>query len=92
MVNYRTKILGNQIGRDDVAMVAAFALYLTYLVCQLCGVAHGSGKKRKLLNDDDAQTALMVCLSDLQPIDHLLTGQISTGSSAKSHTPSPQQH
>ncbi|THX69727.1 hypothetical protein D6C97_10359 [Aureobasidium pullulans] len=55
----RTKILGNQIGRDDVAMVAAFALYLTYLVCQLCGVAHGSGKKRKLLNDDDAQTALM---------------------------------
>lgn len=76
MVNHRTKILGNQIGRDDVAMVAAFALYLTYLVCQLCGVAHGSGKKRKLLNDDDAQTALMVRLASPQLIEHTLMDDV----------------
>ena len=75
-VDHRTKILGNQIGRDDVAMVAAFALYLTYLVCQLCGVAHGSGKKRKLLNDDDAQTALMVRLTSPQLIEHTLMDDV----------------
>ena len=75
-VDHRTKILGNQIGRDDVAMVAAFALYLTYLVCQLCGVAHGSGKKRKLLNDDDAQTALMVRLASPQLIKHTLMDDV----------------
>jgi hypothetical protein len=75
-VDHRTKILGNQIGRDDVAMVAAFALYLTYLVCQLCGVAHGSGKKRKLLNDDDAQTALMVRLTSPQVIEHTLMDDV----------------
>lgn len=68
--------MGNQIGRDDVAMVAAFALYLTYLVCQLCGVAHGSGKKRKLLNDDDAQTALMVRLTSPQVIEHTLMDDV----------------
>ncbi|KAI4724931.1 hypothetical protein E4T49_07330 [Aureobasidium sp. EXF-10728] len=55
----RTKILRSQAGRDDIAMVGAFVLYLTYLVCQLMGVAHGSGKKRKLLDDDTAQTGLM---------------------------------
>ncbi|KAI5200443.1 hypothetical protein AUEXF2481DRAFT_43929 [Aureobasidium subglaciale EXF-2481] len=56
----RTRILGNQFGRDDVAMLAAFALYLIYLICQLSAVAHGSGKKRALIGDDDeAQTALM---------------------------------
>lgn len=68
--------MGNQIGRDDVAMVAAFALYLTYLVCQLCGVAHGSGKKRKLLNDDDAQTALMVRPTSPQLIEHTLMDDV----------------
>lgn len=58
---YRTKVLRSQAGRDDVAMVAAFALYLIYLVCQLSGVAHGSGKKRYLIPDDKiAQTGLMV--------------------------------
>ncbi|KAI5199393.1 hypothetical protein E4T39_06271 [Aureobasidium subglaciale] len=56
----RTRILGSQFGRDDVAMLAAFALYLIYLICQLSAVAHGSGKKRALIGDDDeAQTALM---------------------------------
>ncbi|KAI5242546.1 hypothetical protein E4T43_04765 [Aureobasidium subglaciale] len=56
----RTRILGSQFGRDDVAMLAAFALYLVYLICQLSAVAHGSGKKRALIADDDeAQTALM---------------------------------
>ncbi|KAI4740173.1 hypothetical protein E4T50_09394 [Aureobasidium sp. EXF-12298] len=55
----RTKILRSQAGRDDVGMVVAFALYLIYLVCQLSGVAHGSGKKRYLLDDHTAQTGLM---------------------------------
>jgi len=43
-------------------MVVAFGFILTYLVSQLCGVAHGNGRKRKLLDDDSAQTALMVSL------------------------------
>ncbi|KAH0437078.1 hypothetical protein KCU90_g3956, partial [Aureobasidium melanogenum] len=55
----RTKVLRSQAGRDDVAMVLAFALYLIYLVCQLSGVAHGSGKKRYLIDDHTAQKGLM---------------------------------
>ncbi|KAH0346183.1 integral membrane protein, partial [Aureobasidium melanogenum] len=55
----RTKVLRSQAGRDDVAMVLAFALYLIYLVCQLSGVAHGSGKKRYLIDDHIAQKGLM---------------------------------
>ncbi|KAG9945081.1 integral membrane protein, partial [Aureobasidium melanogenum] len=55
----RTKILRSQAGRDDIGMVVAFTFYLVYLVCQLSGVAHGSGKKRYLVDDHTAQTGLM---------------------------------
>lgn len=41
-------------------MVVAFGFILTYLVSQLCGVAHGNGKKRELLDDETAQMGLMV--------------------------------
>jgi hypothetical protein len=44
-------------------MVVAFGFILTYLVSQLCGVAHGNGKKRHLLDDETAQAGLMVSLS-----------------------------
>jgi hypothetical protein len=44
-------------------MVIAFGFILTYLVSQLCGVAHGNGKKRKLLDDETAQAGLMVSFS-----------------------------
>lgn len=57
---HRTKILRSQAGRDDIGMVVAFTFYLVYLVCQLSGVAHGSGKKRYLVDDHTAQTGLMV--------------------------------
>jgi hypothetical protein len=56
----RTKVLRSQAGWDDAAMVIAFGFILTYLVSQLCGVAHGNGKKRKLLDDETAQAGLMV--------------------------------
>jgi hypothetical protein len=63
-VNYdRTKVLRTQAGWDDGAMVIAFGFILTYLVSQLCGVAHGNGKKRKLLDDETAQAGLMVSFS-----------------------------
>lgn len=61
----RTKILRSQAGWDDAAMVIAFGFILTYLISQLCGVAHGNGKKRKLLDDDTAQMGLMVSLLSL---------------------------
>lgn len=66
---HRTKILRSQAGRDDVAMVAAFTLFLIYLVCQLEGVAHGSGKKRYLVDDKIAQTGLMVSRTSTHATD-----------------------
>ena len=52
--------MGNKFGKDDIAMVAAMLAFLAYLVCQLCGIEHGTGKKRYLITDENAQTALMV--------------------------------
>jgi len=73
-------------------MVIAFGFILTYLVSQLCGVAHGNGKKRYLLDDDTAQMGLMVSLSVFTADSNDDTNQhspSSTGSSAKSSTHSP---
>jgi hypothetical protein len=75
-------------------MVIAFGFILTYLVSQLCGVAHGNGKKRKLLDDDTAQMGLMVSSSLCASITENITDDFflnSTGSFAKSSTHFPQQ-
>ncbi|KAG9774253.1 hypothetical protein KCU86_g6990, partial [Aureobasidium melanogenum] len=90
----RTKVLRSQAGRDDVAMVLAFALYLIYLVCQLSGVAHGSGKKRYLIDDHTAQKGLMVSRISTYGTNQpriLMFQRNSTGSSAKFPIPSLPQ-
>jgi hypothetical protein len=45
-------------GLDDQLMVATLFLYTAYLSCQLGGAAHGTGQRRELLTDANAQTAL----------------------------------
>jgi hypothetical protein len=45
-------------GLDDQLMVATLFLFTAYLICQLGGAVHGSGRRRETLTDDEAQTAL----------------------------------
>jgi hypothetical protein len=45
-------------GVDDYTMVCTLALFTAYLVCQIFGYAHGTGRHRAVLTDESAQTAL----------------------------------
>ena len=47
-------------GNDDTAMLVTLAFFTIYLICQLGGVAHGTGRHRADLLDSEAQTALKV--------------------------------
>ncbi|GAB7355580.1 hypothetical protein MBLNU459_g6049t1 [Dothideomycetes sp. NU459] len=53
----RTRLI-NAFGIDDIAILVTLGLFTIYLVCQIAGIAHGTGKHRWELTDDNAQIAL----------------------------------
>jgi hypothetical protein len=55
----RTSII-KAFGRDDWTMLATQLLFTGYLICQLGGLAHGTGRHLKDLEYAEAEIALMV--------------------------------
>lgn len=48
-------------GLDDILMVVTLLLFTAYLICQLGGLAHGTGRHMVDLEPDQARIALEVC-------------------------------
>lgn len=46
------------VGIDDYTMIVTLCFFTAYLVCQIGGAAHGTGIRRALLTDENAQIAL----------------------------------
>ncbi|PVH93122.1 hypothetical protein DM02DRAFT_249370 [Periconia macrospinosa] len=55
---YARAIVVKAFGLDDAVMLTTLFTFTAYLTCQIGGAVHGTGKRRKLLTDESAQTAL----------------------------------